>query len=73
MAPYASHSCNLMPEQKNLLIELVRECPLIWNGSLRGSDTNDVLKRREYFKEIAIKLSENNDRKFTGNLVVALF
>lgn len=66
MAPYASQSCNLTPEQKSILIEMVKECPYIWNG--KSSDSNDMINRREAFKEIAEKLSENNDRIFSGNV-----
>lgn len=63
MAPGTIPSCCLTSEQKDALIEAVRERPVIWDCSL--AEYQEVQNRRAAFAEVAELLSDEKN-KYTG-------
>uniref|UniRef100_A0A914C5D4 MADF domain-containing protein n=1 Tax=Acrobeloides nanus TaxID=290746 RepID=A0A914C5D4_9BILA len=57
MAPIAIPSCNLSPEQKEILIDAVRQRPAIWNCT--SDEYNDIGSRKNAYSEVAALLSND--------------
>jgi hypothetical protein len=63
MAPIAIPSCNLSPEQKEILIDAVRQRPAIWNCT--SDEYNDIGSRKNAYSEVAALLS-NDAVQYSG-------